>query len=86
MKTKMKIIVLSIIMFVAGIAATYMVGRFVIMPDLAKDISKFAYEGAANAYEAGFTDGAHHDDSMWKIYFNEDVMDEINNWEYKYIK
>lgn len=53
MKTKLKMIVVSIIMFVAGIAATCMVGRFIVMPDLAKDISKLTYEGATNAYQPG---------------------------------
>ena len=86
MKTKMKMIVLSIAMFVAGIAATCMIGKFVIMPGIAMDISKLAYEGALNAYEVGYTDGAQKSSVGYDIYFNEEVMDEINNWEYKYIK
>ena len=86
MKTKMKMIVLSIVMFVAGIAATCMIGRFIIMPDIAMDISKLAYEGAVNAYQVGYTDGAPKSSDGYDIYLNEEVMDEINSWEYKYIK
>lgn len=86
MKTKLKMIVVSIIMFVAGIAATCMVGRFIVMPDLAKDISKLTYEGATNAYQAGYIDGTNKNTDMYDTYFNEETMKEINNWEYKYIK
>lgn len=86
MKTKLKMIVLAITMFVAGIAATCAVGRFVVLPNLAYDISKFAYEGATNAYQAGYIDGTNQDTTMYDTYFDEELMEELNNWEYKYIK
>lgn len=86
MKTKLKIIVLAIAMFVAGIATACAIGRFIVMPDLAKDISKMAYEGAINGYQAGYSDAANKSADMYDTYFNEETMKEINNWEYKYIK
>ena len=86
MKTKMKMIVLSIVMFVAGIAAACMIGKFVIIPDVAKDISKLAYDGAINAYQVGYIDGANKNTNGYDTYFSEEVMDQNNSWEYKYIK
>lgn len=86
MKTKTKMIVLSIIMFVAGIAAAWMAGRFIMLPDLAKDISKVAYEIAGNAYQVGYTDGTNQNSDMYDTYFDEDEMEELSHWEYKYIK
>ena len=86
MKTKMKMIVLSSVMFVAGVAATCMIGKFIIVPGIAMDISKLAYEGAVNAYKVGYTDGAQKSSDGYDMYFSEEVMDEINSWEYKYIK
>lgn len=85
MKTKIKMIVLSIAMFIAGIAVACAIGRFVIMPDIAKDISKFGYETSLNGYQAGVIDGTNKNTDMYEIYFNEDAMEEINNWDYKYI-
>ena len=85
MKTKMKMIILSIAMFVAGIASACAIGRFVIMHDIAKDISKFGYETALNGYQAGVIDATNKNTYMYEIYFDEDTMEEINSWEYKYI-
>lgn len=85
MKTKIKMIALSIAMFIAGIAVACTIGRFVIMPDIAKDISKFGYETSLNGYKAGVIDCTNKNTDMYEIYFDEDVMEEINNWEYKYI-
>ena len=86
MKTKLKIVVLSIVMFVAGIAATCMYGNYFVMPDIAKDISKFAYESAYHGYQVGYTDGANNSTENYDTYFNEAVMQEIYDLEYKYIK
>lgn len=85
MKTKMKTIVVSITMFVAGIVAACAIGRFIILPDLAKDFSKLAYEGAVTSYQAGYIDGVNGSTDMYDTYFNEETMDELNEWEYKYI-
>lgn len=86
MKTKLKIIVLSIVMFVAGILSARAFEQYVEMPNIAKDISKFAYEAAYNGYQAGYVDATSNDTVMYDTYFNEEAMQEINNQEYKYIK
>ena len=86
MNTKLKIIVLSIVMFAAGIVSARAFEQYVEMPNIAKDISKFAYEAAYNGYQAGYVDATNNDTVMYDTYFNEEAMQEINNQEYKYIK
>lgn len=85
MKTKLKVIVLSIVMFVAGIATAYAIGRFFVLPDLAIDIGKFGCESALEGYQAGYIDGENGNTNMYDIYFDEEGVDQILTWEYKYI-
>ena len=63
MKTKTKMIVLAVAMFVIGIVATCMFIRTFIYPnfmnDPAKGVAKFGYESAIEGYKCGQSDGAH---------------------------
>ena len=86
MKTKTKMIVLAVAMFVIGIVATCMFIRIFMLPDLAKDIGKFGLESSREAYVYGFFDGAQKSDDCYNAFLDGEQFEEIDNWEYKYIK
>lgn len=85
MKTKVKAILLSVVMFIAGIISAYAFFRCEFMPDFSMDIVKFAMEAGTNAYMCGYIDGENGNTDMWDTYFSEEDISEINEWEYKYI-
>ena len=85
MKNMTKMILLSVTMFVAGIASAVIIGRYFVLPDLAKDIAKFGYEASDFAYRAGYIDATNGNNYMYDTYFVNEEMKEINDWEYKYI-
>lgn len=80
-----KIISSVIIAFILGIITSLVFVRQFVMPDLAMDIAKFGYESAVNAYQIGHVDGENDSFELYGEYFTDD-MNQVSEWEYKYIK
>lgn len=80
-----KIISSVAIAFVLGIITSLVFVRQFVMPDLAMDIAKFGYDSAVCAYQIGHTDGKNNSFELYEEYFT-DEMNQVSEWDYKYIK
>ena len=85
MKKNMRTVVLAIGAFVAGVVATLAILYIFVLPDMAMDIGVFANEGAIRAYEVGYNDGQNGTDNF-SNWFDDEVVETVNNYEYKFIK
>ena len=85
MKKNMRTVGLAIGAFVAGVVATLAILYIFVLPDMAMDIGVFANEGAIRAYEVGDNDGQNGTDNF-NNWFDDEVVETVNNYEYKFIK
>ena len=80
-----KIISSVVIAFVLGIITSLVFVRQFVMPELAMDIAKFGYDSAVSAYQIGHADGKNNSFELYEEYFT-DEMNQVSEWDYKYIK
>ena len=85
MKKNMRTVGLAIGAFVAGVVATLAILYIFVLPDMAMDIGVFANESAIRAYEVGYNDGQNSTDNF-NNWFDDEVVETVNNYEYKFIK
>lgn len=85
MKKNIRTVGLTIGAFVAGVVATLAILYIFVLPDMTMDIGVFANEGAMRAYEVGYNDGQNGTDNF-SNWFDDEVVETVNNYEYKFIK
>ena len=71
--------------FVAGVVTTLVVLYIIVLPNIAKEIGIFANESAMRAYEVGYSDGENNTDNF-NYWFNDETIEAVKNYEYKFIK
>lgn len=85
MTKNLKTVGLAICAFVAGIVATLTILYKFVLPNMAMEIGVFANEGAMRAYEVGYNDGQNGTDNF-SNWFDDELVETVNNYEYKFIK